>query len=187
MTVAFGHTPTEVGDILVAVTDLGVAATHFQDSPDARDRIAARLGLSIVDDPSRVAHAVDELTRYFAGTLREFTVELDWRLSSKSARAVLSTLHTQVHYGQTVTYGELSRLSGTNIPPRGIGSIMANNPIPIIVPCHRVLASTNLGGFSGGEGVESKRRLLTMEGYLPPTPLLTTVDSRRPATSRRPR
>jgi methylated-DNA-[protein]-cysteine S-methyltransferase len=169
VTVAFGHTPTEVGDILVAVTDLGVAATHFQDSPEARDRLAARLGLSILDDPARVAHAVDELARYFAGDLREFTVKLDWRLSSKSARAVLGTLHSQVHYGQTITYGQLSHLSATNIPPRAIGGIMANNPIPIIVPCHRVLASTNLGGFSGGEGVESKRRLLTLEGHLPPT------------------
>jgi methylated-DNA-[protein]-cysteine S-methyltransferase len=169
VTVAFGHTPTEVGDILVAVTDLGVAATHFHDSSDTRDRIATRLGLPVVDDPARVAHAVDELTNYFAGTLREFTVELDWRLTSQSGRTVLSTLHSRVPYGQTVTYGELSHLSGTNIPPRAIGGIMGSNPIPIIVPCHRVLASNGLGGFSGGEGVESKRRLLTMEGYLPPT------------------
>jgi methylated-DNA-[protein]-cysteine S-methyltransferase len=169
MTVAFGHTPTEVGDILVAVTDLGVAATHFQDSPEARDRIASRLRLEVVNDPTRVAHAVTELAAYFAGDLREFTVNLDWRLSSKSARTVLSTLHTQVPYGQTITYGELSHLSATNIPPRAIGGIMANNPIPIIVPCHRVLASNGLGGFSGGSGLESKRRLLTLEGRLPPT------------------
>jgi methylated-DNA-[protein]-cysteine S-methyltransferase len=169
MTVAFGHTPTEVGDILVAVTDLGVAATHFQDSPGARDRIAARLKLGAVDDPARTTPAVAELAAYFAGTLREFTVELDWRLTSKSGRAVLETLRASVPYGHTVTYGELSHLSGTDIPARAIGGIMASNPIPIIVPCHRVLASNGLGGFSGGSGLEAKRHLLTMEGYLPPT------------------
>lgn len=169
MTVAFGHTPTEVGDVLVAVTELGVAATSFQDSPGTREHIASRLGLPVVSSPTQVADAVAELAAYFAGELREFTVTVDWRLTSKSQCAVLSTLYTQVPYGQVVTYGELAHLSGTGIPPRGIGSIMGSNPIPIIVPCHRVVAGNNLGGFSGGEGVESKRRLLTLEGHLPPT------------------
>lgn len=168
-TLAFGAVPTELGDVLAAVTELGVAATSFRDTPRERTRIADRLGLPVVDDPDRVAPAVRELAGYFAGTLREFTVELDWRSVSDSRRAVLDTLHTTVPYGQVVTYGELARRSGTGIPARGIGAIMGGNPIPIIVPCHRVVAGDGLGGFSGGEGVESKRRLLTMEGHLPPT------------------
>jgi methylated-DNA-[protein]-cysteine S-methyltransferase len=82
---------------------------------------------------------------------------------------VLSTLFSTVPYGHVVTYGELAERSGTGVPARGIGSIMGSNPIPIIVPCHRVIAGSGLGGFSGGDGVESKRWLLTLEGYLPPT------------------
>ncbi|HEU5472335.1 MAG TPA: methylated-DNA--[protein]-cysteine S-methyltransferase [Actinophytocola sp.] len=168
-TLAFGAVPTELGDVLVAVTELGVAGTSFRDSPDARQWIADRLGLPVVDDPARTEPARAELAAYFGGELRAFGVALDWRSMSTSRRTVLATLHGTVPYGEVVTYGELAERSGTGIPPRGIGAIMGSNPIPIIVPCHRVVAGNSLGGFSGGEGVESKRRLLTMEGHLPPT------------------
>jgi methylated-DNA-[protein]-cysteine S-methyltransferase len=110
-----------------------------------------------------------QLRQYFAGSRREFEVTVDWRLMSVAQRRVLSTLYKTVPYGKVVTYGELAARSGSGIPPRGIGSIMGSNPIPIVVPCHRVVAGDGLGGFSGGTGVESKRRLLTLEGYLPPT------------------
>jgi methylated-DNA-[protein]-cysteine S-methyltransferase len=169
VTVAFDHVPTDLGDVLVAVTEDGVAATSFQDSPDVRASIAGRLGLPVVEDRGRTAAARFELMSYFAGDLRKFNVPIDWRLTSTSRLAVLSTLHKQVPYGQVVTYGELALLSGTGIPARGIGAIMGSNPIPIIVPCHRVVAGDGIGGFSGGEGVESKRQLLTLEGHLPPT------------------
>jgi methylated-DNA-[protein]-cysteine S-methyltransferase len=167
--VAFGSVPSEVGDILVAVTDQGVAATTFQDSAGARRWMTDRLGLPVVDDPPRCAPVLDELAGYFAGSVREFAVDVDFRLMSASQQQVLGTLYRTVHYGQVITYGELARLSGTGIPARGIGAIMGSNPIPIIVPCHRVVAGDGLGGFSAGEGVESKRRLLTLEGHLPPT------------------
>ena len=167
MTLAFGSLPTNLGNILVAVTEEGVAATSLADSPSARRWIADKSGLEVVDDPSRCAPALAELSRYFAGELRTFGVAVDFRLMSKSQEKVLGTLYRSVHYGQVVTYGELARLSGTGIPARGIGSIMGSNPIPIIVPCHRVVAGDGLGGFSAGEGVESKRQLLTLEGALP--------------------
>jgi methylated-DNA-[protein]-cysteine S-methyltransferase len=169
MTVAFGSVPTGLGDVLVAVTELGVAGTSFSDTPDARRWITGRLGVPVVDDPDRTAAARRELAAYFAGELREFTVPVDWGTMAAGRRAVLGTLHQTVHYGQVITYGELARRSGTGIPPRGIGAIMGGNPVPIIVPCHRVVAGDGLGGFSGGEGVESKRHLLTLEGHLPPT------------------
>ena len=167
--VAFGSIPTSLGDVLVAVTESGVVATSLTDSPAARAWITDRLGQPVVDDPARCAPAVAELTSYFAGNLRTFAVPVDFRLMSAAQEQVLGILYRTVHYGQVVTYGELARLSATGIPPRGIGSIMGSNPIPIIVPCHRVVAGNNLGGFSAGEGVESKRRLLTLEGHLPPT------------------
>ena len=167
-TVTFGSVPTELGDVLAAVTDDGLVATAFTDSPHIRAAIAARLGL-----PQAESTALDgvlaQLRQYFAGTRREFNVKVDWRLMSEAQRRVLGTLYATVPYGKVVTYGELASRSGSGIPPRGIGSIMGSNPIPIVVPCHRVVAGDGLGGFSGGTGVESKRRLLTLEGYLPPT------------------
>ncbi len=166
-TVAYAAVPSQVGDILVAVTESGVAATHFRDSADVRTRVAARLGLAVVDDSARTHQAVSELAAYFAGSLREFTVPIDWRLMSAAQRLVLGALHETVRFGQVVTYGELANRSGSTIPARGIGSIMGGNPIPIIVPCHRVVAGNGLGGFSGGDGVESKQALLALEGRLP--------------------
>ena len=167
--VAFGSVPTEMGDVLAAVTADGLVATAFSDSPHIRAAIAARLKLPESRSPARTDAIRTQLSRYFAGELREFDVDVDWRLMSEAQRRVLGTLYSTVPYGRVVTYGELASRSGSGIPPRGIGAIMGSNPIPIVVPCHRVVAGDGLGGFSGGTGVESKRRLLTLEGYLPPT------------------
>jgi methylated-DNA-[protein]-cysteine S-methyltransferase len=168
-TVAFGSVPTELGDVLAAVTTDGLVATAFTDSPHIRAAIASRLGLTEAPTSARADGILAQLSRYFAGELRDFDVRVDWRLMSDAQRRVLGTLYSTVPYGKVVTYGELAARSGSGIPPRGIGSIMGSNPIPIVVPCHRVVAGDGLGGFSGGTGVESKRRLLTLEGYLPPT------------------
>lgn len=165
--VAFAAVPTQVGAVLAAVTEAGIAATHFRDSAAVRTRIADRLGLPVVEDPARTAEAMAELAAYFAGSLRDFTVPIDWRLMSPSQRLVLGTLYETVPFGQVITYGELADRCGAGIPARGIGSIMGSNPIPIIVPCHRVVAGNGLGGFSGGDGVESKQALLALEGQLP--------------------
>jgi methylated-DNA-[protein]-cysteine S-methyltransferase len=168
-TLTFGSVPTEMGDVLAAVTTDGLVATAFSDSPHIRAAIATRLGLTEAPTSSVASGILAQLSRYFAGELREFDLSVDWRLMSEAQRRVLGTLYSTVPYGKVVTYGELATRSGTGIPPRGIGSIMGSNPIPIVVPCHRVVAGDGLGGFSGGTGVESKRRLLTLEGYLPPT------------------
>ena len=166
-TVAFVAVPSPVGDVLVAVTEDGVAATDFRDSAAARARIAARLGLPVVEDSARTERVRTELTAYFAGSLHEFSVPVDWRLMSSAQRLVLGTLYETVPFGHVVTYGELARRAASTIPARGIGSIMGSNPIPIIVPCHRVVAGNGLGGFSGGYGIESKQVLLALEGQLP--------------------
>jgi methylated-DNA-[protein]-cysteine S-methyltransferase len=167
-TVAFGSVPTELGDVLAAVTADGLVATAFTDSPHIRAAIAARLRLTDDGDSTPTAGVLAQLREYFRGKRTAFEVDVDWRLMSVAQRRVLGTLYETVPYGKVVTYGELAARSGSGIPPRGIGSIMGSNPIPIVVPCHRVVAGDGLGGFSGGTGVESKRRLLTLEGYLPP-------------------
>ncbi|MEV0232409.1 methylated-DNA--[protein]-cysteine S-methyltransferase [Nonomuraea sp. NPDC050786] len=163
-TVAFAEVPTPVGPFVLAVTEVGLVASGWGSPP----RLSDRLGLAEVHDSDRTAFAVAELNAYFAGELKTFETPVDWRLMSGSRLRVLQALH-QVPYGTAVTYGELAARSGSSVPARGIGSIMGSNPIPIIVPCHRVIAGNGLGGFSGGEGVETKRWLLTHEGYLQPT------------------
>jgi methylated-DNA-[protein]-cysteine S-methyltransferase len=173
-TVAFGSVPTQLGDMFVAVTEDGVASVgwgdrDWRDGGRVRARVLEELKMAQVDDPGRTAVVLGELGDYYAGRLRTFSVPLDWRLTSPVQRQVLGTLYETVPYGKAVTYGELATRSQTGVPARAIGSIMGANPIPIIVPCHRVVAGNGLGGFSGGEGVESKRWLLTMEGYLQPT------------------
>ena len=83
---------------------------------------------------------------------------------------MLTTLDETVESGTTVTYGELARRSGTGIPARAIGSIMGMNPLPLVIACHRVVASDGLGGYSGGrrgEGLATKRWLLEFEDALP--------------------
>ena len=112
-----------------------------------------------------------QLREYFAGQRRDFTLPLDLPPMEPVTEAVLRALMT-VRYGDTITYGELAELSGTGVPARAIGEIMAANPVPIIIPCHRVVASDGLGCYSGGEPgrqLETKRWLLENEGALPPS------------------
>ena len=166
---AFGAVGTQVGRVLVGVTGAGLAYVAFHDSPAERARAAEVTGLPVVDDPARTAPALSWLADYFAGRARDGGPPVDWRLTSPLQRRVLSTLLESVPYGRVTTYGELGRLSGTGVPARVIGQIMGSNPIPLVVPCHRVLAGNGLGGYSGGSGPEIKRWLLTLEGSLPPT------------------
>lgn len=169
--------PRPIEALTVAVADDGAVA-HVGFGADAGrvEAAAARLGETLVDDPTRTAAVADQLTEYLAGTRTTFDVEVDWRQTSGTRRTVLQTLHAAVGYGQTIAYGELARLSGAFdaswSAARGVGAIMGSNPVPVIVPCHRVLAAgpgkrLALGGFGGGR--EVKEWLLALEGVLTPT------------------
>ena len=121
-----------------------------------------------------LAHARRQLAEYFSGQRKEFDLPIDWSGYSPAQRQVLGLLYADVGYGETVTYGTLAGRAGIPastdvIPARAVGQIMGSNPIPEIVPCHRVVASDGLGGYSGGAGPEVKRWLLILEGSLPPT------------------
>jgi methylated-DNA-[protein]-cysteine S-methyltransferase len=156
---------TPVGVVSAGCGDAGVAEVRFGAPPAGAARPAGG-GLA--------RQARQELAEYFAGQRREFSVPLDWRGYGPAQRAVLGLLHDQVGYGQTITYGALAGRAGVAarddvIPARAVGQIMGSNPIPVIVPCHRVVASDGLGGYSGGAGPEVKRWLLILEGSLPPT------------------
>ena len=119
------------------------------------------------------AAAGRQLAEYFSGTRRGFELPLDWTAASRLQLQVLGVLFDSVGFGETVTYGALARRAaagpgGMTVPARAIGQLMGSNPIPVIVPCHRVVAADGLGGYSGGTGVEIKRWLLTFEGALRP-------------------
>jgi methylated-DNA-[protein]-cysteine S-methyltransferase len=163
-----------IGPLGVAVTPSGLVRISFGAVDAMADDLARRFPgaeIGLADEVDAVRRQLDE---YFSGRLRTFDVALDWRFSAGPQRAVLQLLHAGVGYGQTVSYQELGTRSdlGSTMPPhevpRAIGGIMGSNPIPVVVPCHRVIASGGgLGGFGGG--LEMKRRLLALEGALPQT------------------
>lgn len=109
--------------------------------------------------------AAAQIREYVSGERETFDLPLDWSGVDPTHRRVLETLCEIAPYGVTVTYGELGRRSGVD-DPREIGVLMATNPLPLVVPCHRVVASDGLGGYGGG--LELKQRLLELEGALPP-------------------
>ena len=112
-----------------------------------------------------LAEAARQLTEYFAGTLREFTLPL--APSGTSFRLKVWAAMQAIPYGQTRSYGDLARALGS--APRAVGGACGANPIPLIIPCHRVVgAGGALGGFSGGAGCDTKRQLLALERALPP-------------------
>ena len=157
----FGTLQTPVG--VIGVVSDGAAITRVSWRPTRPE--------DAVDEPDPLlADALGQLTAYFAGDLRRFTLPVDLGEQTESTRIVLTTLYEDVGYGESVTYGQLAARSGTGMPARGIGAIMGANPVPIVVPCHRVLASDGLGGYSGGDhgsGLATKRTLLELEGALP--------------------
>lgn len=176
---------TPVGPITVSSNGLAIVRVEWCE-PDARPVGNAaidtepeiRPGTDIRIDSSTDAsdplltEAIRQLRAYFDGTLRAFDLPLDLGQISETARRVLTTLDETVEPGTTVTYGELARRSGTGIHARGIGSIMGMNPLPVVIACHRVVASDGLGGYSGGRrgtALDTKRWLLEFENALPPT------------------
>lgn len=107
-----------------------------------------------------------ELRKYFAGGLKTFTVQIDFS-RWQGFTAQVYTMLRDVPYGETITYGELARRAGQPAAARAVGGIMARNPLPIILPCHRVIAANGaLTGYSGGAGIATKIFLLHHEKAL---------------------
>ena len=119
------------------------------------------------EGPAEVAETLgttaEELTEYFSGKTVRFTARLDLREQSDFARRVLRAC-TRIRRGQVVTYGQLAEQVGSASSARAVGRVMAGNPLPVVVPCHRVLRGDGgLGGYSGSGGIATKRRLLALE------------------------
>ncbi len=118
---------------------------------------------AFADHSPLLAAAGSQLDAYFAGTLRSFDLPLAWSCSAFQAEAC--RVMSEIPYGGTMTYAEMARQMGTS--PQAAGMACGGNPFPIVVPCHRVLASRGIGGYSGGEGIETKITLLKLESAVP--------------------
>ncbi|MEV0096151.1 methylated-DNA--[protein]-cysteine S-methyltransferase [Streptomyces sp. NPDC050738] len=170
--IAWAVVESDIGPLLLAATDRGLVSVCFHADAAVREKLlaqlGARLGKELVEAPesARLAEPIRQLAAYFAGGLREFTLPLDWSLTSGFNRQVLRELATGVPYGAVVGYGDLARRVGQPGAAQAVGSAMGSNPLPVVVPCHRVVESDGgLGGFGGG--LETKRLLLALEGVLP--------------------
>ncbi len=187
---AWAWLDTPVGRLSVGCSPAGVSQVRFG-RPPRPAAVSPPAGPGAMPNPpagpgARAdprAGALTQIAEYFSGRRQNFDLPLDWSAMSRLQRRVLGVLFDSVGYGETVSYAALaSRVQsadGTLIPARAVGQIMGSNPIPLIVPCHRVVAADGLGGYSGGTGLEVKRWLLTFEGALPPT--LDWEPSRLPA------
>lgn len=166
----WGCLDTPVGQVSVACSDAGVARVAYGPPAGAAPRLGTQAA-ALLDT------ALEELAGYFGGRLKRFGVPVDLGSVQGARRTVLSALHETVGFGQTITYGGLAARAGLDatgpgnfVPPaRVVGQIMASNPVALIVPCHRVVAGTGLGGYSGGTGTDVKQWLLVFEGAIPAT------------------
>ena len=165
--VAIGEMDSPVGELLLAVTPKGLAYVGFEE--EERDelltRLARQLSPRILEHPAATDEVRRQLDEYFEGQRTGFEVKLDRRLIRGIARDVLSTT-AKVPFGQTTTYGMVAQRIGRPRASRAVGNALGSNPIPIVIPCHRVLrAGGDVGGYAGGP--ERKRSLLRLEGALP--------------------
>jgi methylated-DNA-[protein]-cysteine S-methyltransferase len=161
--VAYAPVDTPLGAVVVAATPNGIVRLAFANEAldEVLDELAARVSPRVLEAPARLDAARRELDEYFGGTRTRFDLPLDWGLTRGFRRDVLRAT-SRIPYGETGTYRSVASAAGSARAVRAAGSALATNPIPILVPCHRVLRSDGaLGGYRGG--ADRKDALLRLE------------------------
>ncbi|WP_311518673.1 methylated-DNA--[protein]-cysteine S-methyltransferase [uncultured Corynebacterium sp.] len=161
--VTYRYVDSPVGELLVAATERGVVYLAFacEESAEVLALLNNKIGPATMGTSPVLTLAAAQLDEYFAGARRTFSVPIDEALTS-GFRQRVQRLLTDIPYGATTTYAQLADAAANPKAVRAVGSACARNPVPIIVPCHRVLRSDgSLGGYRGG--VEAKRFLLELE------------------------
>ena len=163
--VAYDMVDTPIGQLFVATTDAGLCRISYDPEPEREvERLARALGTRILRSPKPVDEVRRQLDEYFEHSRRTFELDVDLRLTADFSRRVLEEL-VKVPYGEVTTYGELAARAARPRAARAVGTVMNRNPIPIVLPCHRVVgASGKLVGYGGG--LERKEALLKLEGAL---------------------
>jgi len=162
--VAVGAVDSPIGALRLAATTAGLVRIGFpRDDDHFADELARDLSPRVVRLAARIDPIRRQLDEYFAGRRRHFDLEVDWALVRGFRRRTLQLLAAEVAYGRTVSYLELATAVGSPRATRAVGTAMAVNPVPVVVPCHRVLRTGGgLGGYAGG--LDTKRWLLAFEG-----------------------
>lgn len=163
--VAYATLDSPVGTLLVAVTPRGLVRVAYLDAGEEEatvlEQLATTVSPRVLAAPRKLDEPRRELDQYFAGRRRQFELPLDWQLTRGFGRKVLEAT-ARIPYGATATYKQVATQAGNARAYRAAGNALGSNPIPIIVPCHRILHSGGgLGGYTGG--LERKRVLLGVE------------------------
>jgi methylated-DNA-[protein]-cysteine S-methyltransferase len=166
--VAYARSDSPLGPLFVAATSRGLVRVAYAGHQD-EDALVAELANAIspraLESPARLDSVRRELDEYFSGRRQRFEHPLDWRLTRGFNRSVLRAT-ARIGYGRTSTYAELARRAGSPRASRAAGNALNRNPLPIVVPCHRVLRTGGaLGGYGGG--LPAKEYLLRLEGAVP--------------------
>lgn len=159
-----GTGPTPLGDIWVAVSELGLVAVEFPSSLDAFSAyLQKQRGVRVELNPLKVDAFVEQLHEYASGVRHQFDLPIDWSILRPYQQKVLR-LTFEIPYGETRTYKEIALQMGNPHAARAVGRAQATNPMPIVLPCHRVVGSDGkLHGYGGGQGLPTKEWLLKME------------------------
>ena len=161
--VAYRTIDSPLGALLLAATDVGLVRLAYavEGHDQVLETLSARISPRVLRAPARLEEPARQLDDYFAGRRQHFDLAVDLRLSAGFRRAVLDQLRT-IGYGATQTYTTMAAATGRPRAVRAVGSACATNPVPVVVPCHRVLRSDGtLGGYVGG--LPAKRALLELE------------------------
>ena len=162
--IAYRTVDSAVGPLLLAATPLGLLRVAFasEGHDSVLQNLSQRISPRILEAPTRLDPIARQLDEFFTGRRHSFDVALDWSLSRGFRRTVLEHLNTDIGYGATASYAALASLSGSPKAVRAVGTACATNPIPIVVPCHRVIRSDGtVGSYRGGPA--AKRILLDLE------------------------
>ncbi len=161
--VAYRTIDTPVGELLLAATERGLVRVAYpaQDHDAVLSALASQVSPRVLHAPARLDPVARQLDEYFAGTRQAFGVHLDLQLAHGFRRVVLEHL-TQIGYGSTASYGAVAAASGSPAAVRAVGTACARNPLPVVIPCHRVVRGDgSIGQYAGG--AEAKRALLELE------------------------
>lgn len=164
--VAYGEMDSPLGRLTVMVTRRGLVRLSYpgEGSAEQMDEIAARISPRILEAPERTDRVRRQLDEYFAGRRRRFELPIDWRLVRGFAADVLRAT-ARIPFGSVSSYRQIAADAGSPNAYRAAGNALGSNPVPVVVPCHRVLhAGGGLGGYTGG--LDRKRFLLRLEGVL---------------------